>query len=141
MRSCNIVIAMWWKTSLKLRHFNALRHAYFVQSIESRFYPATVVPLRVLVDATYRLPGTYVTEAAWIRNHLAAVHGHEVVLVRNGIRKDVYRTTGPIMAPRDRQPHMLVEGHLGVSFKNTALGIRLAREAAGEVLFGSREVR
>lgn len=130
----DLVIATWWKTALELRHFNAPRHAYFVQSIESRFYPATEVPLLALVDATYQLPCAYVTEATWIRDHLAAGYGHEVALVRNGIRKDVYRTSGPVIAPRDpnRQPRVLVEGHFGVSFKNTALGVRLAREAGAK---------
>ncbi len=130
----DLVIATWWKTALELRHFNAPRYAYFVQSIESRFYPADEVPLRKLVDATYQLPSAYVTEAAWIRDHLATGYGHEVALVRNGIRKDVYRTMGPTMAPRDpnRQPRVLVEGHFGVSFKNTALGVRLAREAGAK---------
>jgi O-antigen biosynthesis protein len=130
----DLVIATWWKTAFELRHFNAPRYAYFVQSIESRFYPADEVPLRTLVDATYQLPGAYVTEAAWIRDRLAAGYGHEVALVRNGIRKDVYRTMGPTMAPRDpnRQPRVLVEGHFGVSFKNTALGVRLAREAGAK---------
>lgn len=127
----DLVIATWWKTALELRHFKAPRHAYFVQSIESRFYPASEVPLRALVDATYQLPCTYVTEATWIRDHLKTNYGHDVELVRNGIRKDVYRATGPVMAPRDpkRQPRVLVEGHFGVSFKNTALGVRLARDA------------
>ena len=130
----DLVIATWWKTALELRHFNAPRHAYFVQSIESRFYPATEVPLLALVDVIYQLPCAYVTEATWIRDHLAAGYGHEVALVRNGIRKDVYRTSGPVIAPRDpnRQPRVLVEGHFGVSFKNTALGVRLAREAGAK---------
>ena len=130
----DLVIATWWKTALELRYFNAPRHAYFVQSIESRFYPVTEVPLRALVDATYQFPVAYVTEATWIRDHLATCYGHEVALVRNGIRKDVYRTMGPTMAPRDPncQPRVLVEGHFGVSFKNTALGVRLAREAGAK---------
>lgn len=138
----DLVIATWWKTALELRHFNAPRHAYFVQSIESRFYPSTEVPLRALVDATYQLPVAYVTEATWIRDLLAKNYGHQVSLVRNGVRKDVYRATGPTIAPRDpnRQPRVLVEGHFGVSFKNTALGVRLAREAGAKdiwVLTGS----
>lgn len=130
----DLVIATWWKTALELRYFNAPRYAYFVQSIESRFYPAAEVPLRALVDATYQLPVAYVTEATWIRDQLTTCYGHEVALVRNGIRKDVYRTMGPTMAPRDpnRQPRVLVEGHFGVSFKNTALGVRLAREAGAK---------
>lgn len=127
----DLVIATWWKTALELQDFIAPRYAYFVQSIESRFYPESEVSLRALVDFTYRLPVAYATEATWIRDHLKTNYGHNVSLVRNGIRKDVYRATGPVMAPRDRkrQPRVLVEGNFGVSFKNTALGVRLAREA------------
>lgn len=127
----DLVVATWWKTAFELCHFNAPRYAYFVQSIESRFYPADEAPLRRLVDATYQLPCAYVTEATWIRDHLAEGYGHEVTLIRNGIRKDIYRTTGPTIATRDpnRQPRVLIEGHFGVPFKNTALGVRLAREA------------
>jgi hypothetical protein len=130
----DLVIATWWKTALELRHFNSPRYAYFVQSIESRFYPAAEGPLRALVDSTYRLPVAYVTEATWIRDHLKTTYGHDAALVRNGIRKDVYRTTGPVISPRNRkhQPRVLVEGHFGVSFKNTALGVRLAREAGAK---------
>lgn len=130
----DLVIATWWKTALELRHFTSPRYVYFVQSIESHFYPASEVPLKALVDATYRFPVAYVTEATWIRDHLKTNYGHDVALVRNGIRKDVYRTTGPVIAPRDRNrtPRVLVEGHFGVSFKNTALGIRLAREAGAK---------
>jgi glycosyltransferase involved in cell wall biosynthesis len=130
----DLVIATWWKTALELRHFNSPRYAYFVQSIESRFYPESEVPLRTLVDATYRLPVAYVTEASWISDHLKTNYGHDAALVRNGIRKDIYRTTGPVIAPRDpkRQPRVLVEGHFGVSFKNTALGVRLARKAGAK---------
>ena len=130
----DLVIATWWETALELHNFNASRFAYFVQSIESRFYPAGEVRLRALVDATYKLPCAYVTEANWIRDHLATGYGHEVALVPNGIRKDIYRTTGKSIAPRDsnRQPRVLVEGPFGVSFKNTALGLRLAREAGAK---------
>lgn len=130
----DLVIATWWKTALELRHFKSQRYAYFVQSIESRFYPAAETPLRALVDATYRLPGAYVTEATWIRDYLKTNYSHDVALVRNGIRKDVYHPTGSTMATRDRstQPRVLIEGHFGVSFKNTALGIRLAREAGAK---------
>src|SRR5690606_16888537 len=125
----DVVIATWWKTALELTSFNAPRYGYFVQSIESRFYPEEEGPLRALVDATYRLPVGYVTEATWIRNHLTAC-GHQTALVHNGIRKDVYRPDGAVAAARPAGvPRILVEGHFGVRFKNTALAIRLAREA------------
>ncbi len=127
----DLVIATWWKTALELHHFDSPRFAYFVQSIESRFYPANEVPLRALVDSTYHLPVSYITEATWIRDFLKSNYGHDAALVRNGIRKDLYRESGQVVAPRDQRQHprILVEGHFGVPFKNTALAIRLSREA------------
>src|SRR5450759_4119126 len=37
-KSYDLVIATWWKTALALADFETPRYAYFVQSIESRFY-------------------------------------------------------------------------------------------------------
>ncbi len=126
----DLVIATWWKTALEIHEFDSDRYAYFVQSIESRFYPEEEVPLRALVDATYRLPVAYITEATWIQAHLKEHFGQGAALVKNGIRKDVYASTGATVLERDpQQPRILVEGHFGVRFKNTALAIRLAREA------------
>ena len=126
----DLVVATWWKTVFELKDFDSPRYAYFIQSIESRFYPEAETPLRTLVDATYRFPLTCVTEATWIKQYLADHFGKSAVLVRNGIRKDVYSTSGPALAHRDPSaPRILVEGHFGVSFKNTALAIRLAKEA------------
>lgn len=140
--SFDLVIATWWKTVFELGNFNARRYSYFVQSIESRFYNASEVPLRALVDATYKFPLEYVTEATWIQKYLKDNFGQVSALVRNGIRKDVYTQTGVTCAsrPTNGQPRVLVEGHFGVSFKNTALGIRLAKEAGAKniwVLTGS----
>ncbi|ABX16193.1 glycosyltransferase [Burkholderia multivorans] len=132
----DLVIATWWKTALELHEFDASHYAYFVQSIESRFYPETEVPLRALVNSTYQLPVAYVTEATWIQDHLRAHFGHEASLVKNGIRKDVYTPSGPAIEPRNAtRPRVLVEGHFGVPFKNTALAIRLAREAGAKEIW------
>lgn len=137
----DLVIATWWKTALELPEFSAPRYAYFVQSIESRFYPSDEVPLRKLVDDTYRLPVSYITEATWIQRHLRDHFGQEAALVKNGIRKDVYKSEGPCIAERNLgKPRVLVEGHFGVPFKNTALAVRLAKEAQAKdiwVLTGS----
>ncbi|WP_334364644.1 glycosyltransferase family 4 protein [Bradyrhizobium sp. AZCC 1578] len=125
----DVVIATWWKTALALPGFNAARYAYFVQSIESRFYPTDEGPLRRLIDATYRLPINFVTEARWIKDHLADF-GQSASLVRNGIRKDIYsHDVEPIEERTEGSPRILVEGHFRVSFKNTALAISLARRA------------
>ncbi len=140
--SFDLVVATWWKTALELGNFEARRYAYFVQSIESRFYPESERPLRAMVDATYRLPIEYVTEATWIQQYLKENYGQDATLVLNGIRKDVYTPSGKFIQVRSEResPRVLVEGHFGVSFKNTALGIRLAREAGAKdiwVLTGS----
>lgn len=129
----DLVIATWWKTALELASFEAHRYAYFVQSIESRFYPESEGPLRALVDATYGLPCAYVTEATWISNYLQDSHGRQAALVRNGIRKDLYTSGGPVIVDRPRTiPRILIEGHFGVSFKNTALALKLAKAAGAQ---------
>jgi len=134
--SFDLVIATWWKTAFEISHFEARHYAYFVQSIESRFYPEDETSLRALVNSTYHIPLTYVTEASWIRDYLSEKFGQTATLVRNGIRKDVYQASGPTVSPRpDRQPRVLIEGPFGVSFKNTALSIRLAREAGARVIW------
>lgn len=133
----DLVIATWWKTALELPSFSAPRYAYFVQSIESRFYPEAEAPLRALVDATYKLPVGYVTEAAWIQEYLKSQYAQDAQLVLNGIRKDVYNLSGPVVErrPANETPRVLVEGHFGVPFKNTALALRLAREAGARDLW------
>ena len=132
----DVVIATWWKTALEIAAFTANHYAYFVQSIESRFYPRDEQPLRQLVNRTYEFPLSYSTEATWIQSHLRDEYGQAAALVRNGIRKDIYSADGPAVRGRDpsRQPRVLAEGHFGVPFKNTALAIQLARRA------GARDV-
>ena len=128
--SFDLVIATWWKTALELAAFKTPRHAYFVQSIESRFYPEQERPLRALVDATYHLPVSYITEARWIVDHLDRQFGQQAAYVRNGIRKDIYTPDGLAEAPRPGgQPRVLIEGHFNVRFKNTGLAVKLARQA------------
>ncbi|MAM88644.1 MAG: glycosyl transferase family 1 [unclassified Hahellaceae] len=131
--SFDLVIATWWKTVFELHNFSATHYAYFVQSIETKFYPEEEKPLRELVESTYKFPLSYATEATWIREYLAAEHGHTAALIKNGIRKDIYHPRSP---GRNgialKQPRILVEGHFGVRFKNTALAVKLAREAGAQ---------
>ena len=129
----DLALATWWRTALDLHQVNAARYGYFVQSIESRFYPEHEGPLRGLVDSTYDfgLPG--ITEADWIRDYLRERHGASFALVHNGIRKDLYRPDGPLAAPRrGERLRVLVEGSLGVPFKNVGRTLKLARAARVE---------
>jgi len=128
----DLAIATWWKTATELHRLQASQYAYFVQSIESRFYPEGEGPLRELVDSTYRLPLPGVTEATWIRDYLAANYGHEYHLARNGIRKDLYAEVGARAADPlpPGQLRVLVEGPFGVFFKNVGRSLKLMRKAA-----------
>ena len=129
-----MAIATWWKTALEIGAFKAEHRAYFVQSIESRFYASHDKPLRQLVDRTYEFPLCYSTEATWIQSHLRDRYQQNAALLRNGIRKDVYLADGPSICGRNpsRQPRVLVEGHVGVPFKNTTLAIKLAQRAGAK---------
>lgn len=125
----DLAIATWWKTATELHSITADRYAYFVQSIESRFYPEREGPLRDLVDRTYDLGLPTITEATWIKQHLATSHDCQASLVRNGIRKDLYTPDGPKLDKQRRGFRLLIEGPFGVPFKNVGTSLRLARRS------------
>lgn len=126
----DVVLATWWKTVLWMTRLSARRYGYFVQSIESRFYPEDEVPLRHLVEGTYRLGLPVITEARWIRQHLEAMLEVPAALAPNGIRKDLYRPDGSRWAePPAEGLRVLVEGPLGVPFKNVSRTLELVRRA------------
>lgn len=139
----DVAIATWWRTFYELHRVPAKAYAYFVQSIESYFYPPEEDALRKLVEATYQVGLPVLTEATWIQEHLAEVAGVKADLVRNGIRKDIYTADGPAHAPREPgKLRVLVEGPLKVSFKNVERTVELCRNSqADEVwLLTSSEV-
>lgn len=126
----DIAIATYWKTALKLHHLHAMQYAYFVQSIESRFYPPEQVEHRALVDRTYALGLPGVTEATWIKEYLEQHHGNRYLLARNGIRKDLYTPDGDRHSPRaSGKLRVLVEGGFQPPFKNTARTVATVRRS------------
>ena len=130
-RHFDIALATWWRTALRLAEINAQQYAYFVQSIESRFFPAEHQRHRSMVDGTYRLGLPMITEASWIKDHLQESFATDAYLARNGILKSLYTADGPAIAPRvPGRLRVLVEGPFGVPIKNTARTVRLVREAA-----------
>ena len=60
----DLAIATWWRTFFDLWKVQADRYAYFVQSIESRFYPLEERVVRAAVHATYDAPLGIITEAS-----------------------------------------------------------------------------
>ncbi len=90
----DVAIATWWRTIFDIHKVNAKSYVYFVQSIESKFYPEKEKILRNLVESTYLIPFTIITEATWIKEYLEEKYNLDVLLVHNGIRKDIYQLEG-----------------------------------------------
>lgn len=133
----DLAVATWWRTIYDLLpHVRAQRSCYFVQSIESWFYLNVDIAVRNLVNSTYLLPMPGITEARWIKAHLADRFANRYYLAPNGCRKDDYRADGPVIAPRQAgRLRVLVEGPLGVDFKNVARTITLARRSSADEIW------
>jgi glycosyltransferase involved in cell wall biosynthesis len=144
----DVAVATWWETTFTLFELSAERYAYFVQSLEDRFYRHDQAE-RLGAALTLDLPVAFITEARWIRDTLAALRPDaRCYLVRNGIDKDVF-------APLERVPpnvahplRVLIEGSPSSWFKHVHEAIEAAaamrepreitvvcgeREALGEV--------
>lgn len=126
----DIAIATWWKTCYELHRLRARRYAYFVQSLENRFYePTKHRSLKPLVRATYHLPVIFITEAKWIRDTILGMRpGAQVFYVRNGIDKAIFNLGNKASFESNvAEPlRILVEGPLGVWFKDTTKAIEIA---------------
>lgn len=133
----DLAVATWWRTIYELMPYIRSRHnCYFVQSIESWFYLNDDIAVRNLVNSTYLLPMPGITEARWIKEHLAERFAQNYQLAPNGCRKDDYRADGPAIAPRQAgRLRVLVEGPLGVDFKNVARTITLARRSSADEIW------
>lgn len=117
----DVAVATWWETTLHLHDLRADRYAYFVQSMEDRFYGADTAQ-RAAAAMTHALPVAMITEARWIADQLEELRGPRngflVHYVRNGIDKSVFGLGGAPLAPRVDGPlRVLVEGRPGVPFK------------------------
>lgn len=132
----DIVIAGWWETFFELHKINSSHYAYFVQSIESRFYHSNDKAKRKLVESTYTFDIPIITEATWIKKYLFDKYYENAYLVRNGIRKDIYKLDGEAVAPRDpKKLRILVEGPLEIAFKNVQKTIKLCKESLADEIW------
>lgn len=126
----DIAIATWWKTCYNLHRLRADRYAYFVQSLENRFYePTKHGSLKPLVRATYQLPVIFITEAKWIQDTIQAMRPKaQVFYVRNGIDKSIFNLgeRTEFQPTNTERLRILIEGPLGVWFKETTKAIQIA---------------
>jgi glycosyltransferase involved in cell wall biosynthesis len=122
----DIAIATWWETAFSLFELNAERYAYFVQSLEDRFYHPDEAE-RIGASLTMDLPVDFITEARWIADTIRETRPEaRVFYVRNGIDKHAFPLPGKLEVRRNGPLRVLVEGYAGVWFK----GVESAAYAA-----------
>ena len=114
-------MATWWETTYSLFTVPAERYAYFVQSLEDRFYEPEMAE-RLGAAVTLDLPVAFITEARWIRDTLAELRPDApCYLVRNGIDKSIFpaadgiepRLRGPLRILIEGNPSVCAQGHPG----------------------------
>jgi hypothetical protein len=117
----DVAVATWWETAFSLFELDAERYAYFVQSLEDRFYHHGE-PERIGASMTLDLPVYFITEARWIAETIERTRPEaRVFYVRNGIDKNAFPVVdGVDERPAERPLHVLVEGYAGSWFKGVA---------------------
>ena len=129
----DVAIGTWWRTIYELYRIKAKQYIYFVQSIESKFYPDSEVGIKMLVDLTYSLGLKVITEATWIKEYLESHYGLDVRLVKNGIKKENLTVEGDTYE-KCKGLRVLLEGPIDVPFKNIPKTVELVnRSKASEV--------
>ena len=132
----DVVISTWWRLVYEAYKVKGKKYIYFVQSIESRFYNESEKPLRQLAEATYLLPMDIITEATWIKKYLNEKYFKNAILVRNGIRKDIYIPNGECISKRvPGKLRVLVEGPVDVDFKNVPKTVELCKESNADEIW------
>ncbi len=114
----DVAVATWWETTVALVDLEAARTAYFVQSLEDRFYPPDD-PRRMLAAVTHSLPLAMITEARWIADVLDQLRpGTATLVVPNGVDKAVFAIPSAVPdRPAGAPLRILVEGDPAVPFK------------------------
>jgi glycosyltransferase involved in cell wall biosynthesis len=113
----DIAVATWWETAFSLFELSADRYAYFVQSLEDRFYHPDEAE-RIGASLTMDLPVDFITEARWIAETIRETRPEaRVFYVRNGIDKHAFPLPSKVHVRRREPLRVLVEGYAGVWFK------------------------
>jgi O-antigen biosynthesis protein len=123
----DVVFATWWETAYFLFDLQAHRHAYFVQSLEDRFYPLQDAK-RFGAAFTHDLPVSVVTEARWIADLLDELRpGTPCYYVRNGIDKSVFPPVEQVEPNLEQPLRILIEGRPDVWFKGVSDALEATR--------------
>ncbi|HEV8153008.1 MAG TPA: glycosyltransferase family 4 protein [Solirubrobacteraceae bacterium] len=123
----DVAVATWWETTFSLYLVPAGRYAYFVQSLEDRFYRPDEAE-SAFAGLTLDLPLAFITEARWIARTLRELRPDAPVhLVRNGIDKTVFASPPAVEPNVDGPLRILVEGYPTVWFKGVNAAIAATR--------------
>jgi glycosyltransferase involved in cell wall biosynthesis len=126
-RRYDVAVATWWETTSQLFTLSADRYAYFVQSLEDRFFELGD-PRRLGAGLSHALPVHFVTEARWIADLLEELQpGARVFYVRNGIAKDVFAPVEAIEPNLEGPLRVLIEGYRGAPAKGVDQAVDVVR--------------
>jgi len=144
----DVAVATWWETTFTLFELAAGRYVYFVQSLEDRFYRHDEAG-RLGAGLTLDLPVSFITEARWIHDTLAALRPDaRCYVVRNGIDKQLFAPLAQAPVNTSDPLRVIIEGSPTSWFKHVHEAIDAAsamrephhvtvvcgeREALGEV--------
>lgn len=122
----DVAVATWWETTFTLFELRARRYAYFVQSLEDRFYHPDEAE-RLGAALTLDIPAAFITEARWIADTIAGLRPDApCFLVRNGIDKDVFAPLERVPVNMDAPLRIVVEGTPSAWFKQVHQAIDAA---------------
>jgi len=123
----DLAVATWWDTVRHLAAVDAKHVAYFVQSLEDRFFHEGD-PQGPLAGLTYRLGLPVITEARWIMDVFAAA-APEVPCwyVRNGVNKDIFPEQGEIDPSPAGPLRILIEGNVDDHIKGVPEALEVVR--------------
>jgi len=125
----DVLFATFWKTVFRLYKFKSKKYAYYVQSIENRFFKSKEEEYYNFCELTYLLNLDTITEATWIQKYFKDNYNRNVHLVRNGIRKENYNEDRVIEKRPEKGIRILVEGNLDQWFKNILRTIEICNKS------------
>jgi len=125
----DVLFATFWKTVFRLYKFKAKKYAYYVQSIENKFFKSKDDEYYNFCELTYLLNLDTITEATWIQKYFKDNYNREVHLVKNGIRKENYNEDRVIEKRPGNGIRILIEGNLDQWFKNIRRTIEICNKS------------